>query len=606
MALNPLDTLRQRLARADALLPLALVGAVSGVATGAVIIAFRLVSESALPAVGVLANPEDFESLSAEVRFALPVAGALLIAALFHRASLESRQVGVVHVMERLVSASGRMPWRNALLQFAGGAIALMCGHSVGREGPGIHLGAAASSLLGQRFGLPNNSLRILVACGVAASIAASFNTPIAGVIFAMEVVMMEYTIIGFTPVILAAVFATAMSRAVFGSEAAFDVPAISIESLWEMPYAVVVGVCLGALASGFGHAVTRVEKALSSWPYWIRILTAGVVTGLCALVAPEIMGVGYDTVNRVLNADMALLDMVTVAALKLVATVACVAMALPGGLIGPVLVIGALAGGALGILGEVLMPVSIADVGLYAVLGMGAMMGATLQAPLAALMAALELTGNSNVILPGMLTIVSATLTARVVFRQESVFVRLLRQRGVEYRVDPVAVSLNRTAVGAVMSRRFATTDQHVRPDQLETLLARESEWILVSNGQQIVSAIPGKRLTPLREALEQTQLGDPPAQETQTDGADTQDRERSGIGAPEEPPQIDLLAQERLQLPFATVRLQATLSEALARMEAEKVQSVLVTRGAVALRQGVYGVLSRDQIEASVRFGS
>ncbi|MGI9332961.1 MAG: chloride channel protein, partial [Gammaproteobacteria bacterium] len=604
---NPLESLRQRLARADALLPLALVGAVSGIATGAVIIAFRLVSESALPAAGVLANPEDFESLSPGMRFGLPVLGALLIAALYARASLETRRVGVVHVMERLISASGRMPWRNAVLQFVGGAISLMCGHSVGREGPGIHLGAAASSLLGQHLGLPNNSLRILVACGVAASIAASFNTPIAGVIFAMEVVMMEYTIIGFTPVILAAVFATSMSRMVYGGEPAFDVPPVNLESLWEMPYAVVVGVCLGALGAGFGLAVTWMERSLSAWPFWLRMVAAGVVTGLCALAAPEIMGIGYDTVNRVLNADIALSDIATVVVLKLVATVACVAMALPGGLIGPVLVIGALAGGALGAAGHAVMPVPIADVGLYAIIGIGAMMGATLQAPLAALMAALELTGNSNVILPGMLAIVSATLTARVVFRQESVFVRLLRQRGLEYRVDPVAVSLHRTAVGAVMSRRFATTERHVEREQLETLLARASDWILVANGQQIVSAIPSRRFAHLNEALERGEPDGTQRTSTELAGTEHDVTEPASKDAPDiDRPPIDLLSDERTQLAFATVRLQATLSEALERMEAEQAETVLVTRGAVALRQGVYGVLSRDQIEASVRFGS
>ncbi len=223
--MQPLNRLREHLAHAEALFPLALVGLISGLVTGGVIIAFRWITENAQLALTPVAGPEAFEWLSWPYRLGLPIAGGLLIGVIFQRASLGSRQVGVVHVMEQLAYHSGRMPWKNAALQFFGGALSIMSGHSVGREGPVIHVGAASSSLLGQWLGFPNNSIRVLVACGVAASIAASFNTPIAGVIFAMEVVLMEYTLAGFTPVILAAVAATSLTRVVYGSAPAFDIP---------------------------------------------------------------------------------------------------------------------------------------------------------------------------------------------------------------------------------------------------------------------------------------------------------------------------------------------------------------------------------------------
>jgi CIC family chloride channel protein len=160
--------------------------------------------------------------------------------------------MGVIHVMERLAYQEGYLPAKQAMMQFIGGAIAIISGHSVGREGPSIHLGSAAASLLGQWLRLPNNSIRTLVACGASAAIAASFNAPLAGVIFAMEVVKMEYTISGFTPVILAAVSATVLNRLVFESLPTFVVPELVLHSFWELGVIVGMGIGIGALAAGF------------------------------------------------------------------------------------------------------------------------------------------------------------------------------------------------------------------------------------------------------------------------------------------------------------------------------------------------------------------
>ena len=199
---------RGRLATANALPQLALLGILTGLVTAAVIIAFRSLIEGA-GALMLTGSAEDFESLGIAARIALVMTGAALLALLLHRYRPSARRVGVVHVMERLSRHQGYLPLKNAMIQFFGGAIALLSGQSGGREGPAIHLGATTASLFGQAARLPNNSIRTMVACGTAAAIASSFNTPIAGVIFAMEVVMMEYAIASFTPIILAAVSAT-------------------------------------------------------------------------------------------------------------------------------------------------------------------------------------------------------------------------------------------------------------------------------------------------------------------------------------------------------------------------------------------------------------
>ena len=570
-----LERLRDHLAHADALLPISLVGLACGLVTGAVIIALRALTESSLPALGLLSDPEGYESLSAPLRIALPVVGALVIGVLFQAASVGSRQVGVLHVMERLAYHSGRMPWKNAVLQFFGAALSIISGHSVGREGPVIHVGAASSSLLGQWFNLPNNSIRVLVACGTAASIAASFNTPIAGVIFAMEVVMMEYTLVGFTPVILAAVSATSLSRAVYGAAPAFDVPAMQMQSWWELVYILGVGMIMGALAALFIHTIQATDRRCRHLPLWIRTTAAGAIVAGCALVAPEIMGIGYDTVQASLLGELALHALLVIVLLKVVATAACVSLGLPGGLIGPTLVIGAVGGAALGTIGDLATPGLEVSPGLYALLGMGAMMGATLQAPLAALMAILELTANPNIILPGMFAIVTASLTSRVVFKKDSVFVTMLRERGLEYTNDPVAVALASTGVGAVMSYHHQVTDRSLSRDQARAVMSREPDWVLACDDRRIVAVVRRERL--------EAALGGPEAEESRP---------------------LDLGEASIAEPGFVTVRLHATLREALEALDREDSHIVLVTKTTVAMRDGVFGVLTRDQIESGVRF--
>ncbi len=573
--MQPLQRLRDHLAHAEALFPLALVGLVSGLVTGGVIIAFRWLTESAQLMLTPVVGPEAFEWLSWPYRLELPVAGGLLIGVIFQRASVGSRQVGVVHVMERLAYHSGRMPWRNAVLQFFGGALSIMSGHSVGREGPVIHVGAASSSLLGQWLGFPNNSIRALVACGVAASIAASFNTPIAGVIFAMEVVLMEYTLAGFTPVILAAVAATSLTRIVYGSAPAFDIPIMQMNSLWELPYILLVGVVLGSAAALFIQGIRFLDERCRDLPLWIRTTAAGVATGICALVAPEVMGIGYDTVELTLLGEMALGALVLVAAMKLVATVACISLGLPGGLIGPTIVIGAAAGGALGVVGHALVPEMSSSEGFYAMLGMGAMMGATLQAPLAALMAVLELTGNSNSILPGMFAIVTATLTTRVVFKKQSVFISMLKARGLDYRHDPVASSLGRTGVGAMMDRRLLALPRHIDASALPDS-EEQPQWVLLTEGNRVCGVVRWHALqsfmAEVREGAEKNQV-------------------------------LDLLQIHGAHESFDLVRMYATLAEVIEGMERGGARVALVTASDIARPDTVYGVLTRDRIEAGVR---
>ena len=237
---------RRRLAYNDALPQVSFLGFISGVAAALIIVAFRSLFEIPLGYWLPGGTAESFENLDPVWYFFLPIIGGLLIGLWLMFFTPDERKTGATHVMDRMAYHQGRMPFKNTLAQLIGGALGILTGQSGGREGPAVHLGSAVSSQIGSFFHLPNNSVRLMVGCGTAGAIAASFNTPMAGVIFAMEVVMLEYSIMGFTPVIIAAVTATLLHNYLYGAEMAFMAPEISMASMSEMPLILVYGVILG------------------------------------------------------------------------------------------------------------------------------------------------------------------------------------------------------------------------------------------------------------------------------------------------------------------------------------------------------------------------
>ena len=434
-------TFRRRLASIDSVPQFAILGIASGFLTGLVIIAFRLAIEWPLDQL-LEDGPESFETLDPAAAFSLPVAGAILLVLIFTVLSKTNRRVGVIHVIERLARHQGHMPLKNALAQFITGVVALASGQPGGREGPAIHLGAAGSSLIGQYLQLPNNSVRVLVGCGAAAAISASFNTPIAGVIFSMEVIVMEYTIAGFIPVILASVVAAMMTQIVFGSLTAFDVPPVVMSSFIDIPILVVEGAFIGVIAAAYVRAMLLFYK-ISPSKMWQRVMIAGFITGTAALILPEVLGIGYDTVNLALLGELSLVLLLTALVLKLILSSAIIALGIPVGFIGPTLFMGAMAGGMFAFFAR-FVDAGLSDDALFVMLGMGAMMGAVLQAPLAALMAVLELTNSPGIILPAMLVIIIANMTASQVFGVRSLFLLQMEVLGLEFRQNPLSMALN------------------------------------------------------------------------------------------------------------------------------------------------------------------
>ena len=271
-----LDESRIRLARPDALLPLAVLGLLTGLLAGGVIVLFRLLVEGIQDGILPGDGPENYEALPLWARLVLPLVAAVLLAVMFRWFAKGVHVLGVARVMERMAYHQGQCNGTRLSAAVFGAALAIIGGYSVGREGPHIFLGASSGSMLGQRLSLPNNVTRALVGCGAAAGIAASFNTPLAGVVFALEVVMMEYSVASFIPVILAAVSATTLSRLVFGDDPAFAVPVMEMGSLHELLLVLVLGVLGGAVSAGFIHAVQTIARRSRGLDIWWRMLLAG------------------------------------------------------------------------------------------------------------------------------------------------------------------------------------------------------------------------------------------------------------------------------------------------------------------------------------------
>jgi len=470
---------RDRLAYIDALPQLTILGLVSGIIAAGIIVLFRLAIDYG-QTLFLSANQGGFEQLDPIWRFALPAVGAVVIGISFHFLNKEDRNISVSHVLDRLHNHQGQLPLKNFIVQFFGGAASLISGQSVGREGPAVHLGAGAASLLGQWLKLPNNSLRTLIGCGVAAAISASFNTPIAGVIFAMEVVLMEYTITGFIPVILASVSGAIISQIVFPDSLVFSIKPVQMNSLLEIPFMVCAGFIIGCVAASFIHLQLYLGR-FNKFPIIARFAFIGVVTGGVAVFVPHIMGLGYDTLEAAMIGEISVKILLVVVIAKLVVTGISTGLGMPGGAIGPILVIGGCIGGLMGIVGNIYGPEQASSPGFYVTLGMAAMMAATLNAPLAALMAVLELTYNPNVIFPSMVVIVVACIVVQQFFGCRGLFITQLIAAGTPINSEPARQVLSRVGVRGVMTNNFVVSDSRISIENAKELLVDQPPWIII-----------------------------------------------------------------------------------------------------------------------------
>jgi CIC family chloride channel protein len=365
----------------------------------------------------------------------VPVIAGVVYGPLIYLFAREARGHGVPEVMYAVAERSGRIRPRVSAVKALASAICIGGGGSVGREGPIVQIGSALGSSLGQMVRLPASRLRVLVACGAAGGIAATFNAPIAGVFFALELILADFAVESFAAVVLAAVAASVIGRAAFGDHPFLHLPAFTISSPVQYLCYALLGVGAAGVGVGFSRALYAIEDICDRlWrgPEWLRPAVGGVLLGAVLLVLPQMYGVGYPILGAAVSGHYVIAFLLVLMVGKVLATSLTIGIGGSGGVFAPSLFIGAMFGAAFGqalhALGTGLAPTP----GAYALVGMGAVFAAAARAPITAVLIMFELTGDYRIILPLMLAIALAAGVSKIL-SPDTIYTRKLARRGID-----------------------------------------------------------------------------------------------------------------------------------------------------------------------------
>lgn len=370
---------------------------------------------------------------------AAPTLGGVVVGVVLMFFTDRRRALGIADIVEARALHNSRIPLKDGLLSAAVAAVSLGAGASAGREGPAVHLGATVAAAAGSRFALPAQTRRTLLGCGAAAAVSASFNAPVAAVLFAHEVILGHYALSAFVPTVLSSVIATVIARAHLGDFPAFVIPQYHIASYLEFPAFALLGVVCGLVAVGFLTATRLADRVarMVDMPLWARPVVGGFIVGLIALALPEVLGVGYEATNLALREKYTLAMLFALLFAKTAATSITLASRFGGGVFSPSLYLGAMAGGAFGIIAAALAPDYASPYGVYAILGMGAVAGAVLGAPISTTLIVFELTGGYEMTIALLLSVSIASMIMQTLVGQ-SFFEWQLSTRGLYFGEGP------------------------------------------------------------------------------------------------------------------------------------------------------------------------
>lgn len=468
-----------------------LLALVLGVVVGAAAIGFRLlISAIQWPWLGT--TTENVATAASHLPWYViilaPAVGGLFVGLVLARFFPGKRGPSVADVIESTSVKGCRIDPKTGVMSIGLAAVSLGTGASVGREGPVVHFGATIAALTLDVFKLPPSAQRTLIASGVAAAISASFNAPIAGVVFAHEVILRHYAIRAIVPVVISSVIAGVISRTYFGNYPAFNLPDYQITSTWEFPAFALLGITCALVAIIF-QATLMVTEHLTwrvSMPIWVRTTLAGFFVGTVGVAFPHVLGLGYDTTDQALSQQLPLWLLITLIFAKTATTAVSLASRLVGGVFSPALYLGAMTGGAFGIIAASVFPTAASSNGLYAILGMGAVAGAVLGAPLSTVLIIFELTGGYTMTIALLLTVsVAVGLNHAVLGR--SYFHWQLEKRGLFLHDGPHQSVLRSLTVSDFMKPITAEADDEADPNiegtPREPKTADDGEAVLLAN---------------------------------------------------------------------------------------------------------------------------
>lgn len=451
------------------------------------------------------------QDLSPVVKIGMPALGGLIVGILVYFGAREAKGHGVPEVMEAVALRDGFIRKRVALVKILASAVSIGSGGSVGREGPIVQIGSSIGSSVAQFFHIPRMHMKTMVGCGAAAGIAATFNAPIAGVLFALEVILGDFGLMSFSPVVLSSVTATTISRHYFGDLPAFVIPEYSIVSLWEYLFYPVLGVLAGLIGLAFTSILYKSEDLVDAvkFPEWLKPAIGGALLGLILLKFPHVFGVGYGSINLTLVNEMEFTLLFMLIWIKMAATSITIGTGGSGGIFAPSLFIGAMTGGAFGSFLHSVFPAITASSGAYALVAMGGVVAGTTHAPITAIIILFELTGQYTIILPLMMTCILSTIIASSL-KQGSIYTIKLLRRGVNLQTGREVGILQQLQVKDYMES-FVVSIPESMPlaEIIETLKTQNAPYLhVVDSSGQLTGIISFRDIRPILHEEDLLQL--------------------------------------------------------------------------------------------------
>lgn len=413
-----------------------------------------------------------------------PAIGGLLYGPLVDRFAREARGHGVPEVMFAVNKRGGRIPGKVAVVKALASAICLGSGGSVGREGPIVQIGSAMGSTLARLMRMPESRVRTLVACGAAGGIAATFNAPIAGVFFALELLLRDFAAASFGAVMLASITASVVGRSLLGDHSFLTLPNFAVVNPSQFALFALLGLFAGLVGVGFTRVLYGIEDFCDgAWrgPEWLRPVVGGLILGLLLFALPQMYGVGYPVLEKGVTGGYALGMLLILLVAKILATSLTIGIGGSGGVFAPSLFIGAMLGAAFGDVVGLVIPSLAGNAGAFALVGMGAVFAGAARAPITAGIILFEITGQYSIILPLLLAIIVATAVSRAL-TQDTIYTLKLRRRGVNIGTAPANTALNTVYVRDTMA--VSTTIP-------EATLSNDAAKMLIGSGRPALPVV-------------------------------------------------------------------------------------------------------------------
>ncbi len=444
------------------------------------------------------------------VKMAVPATGGLIVGPLIYFFAREAKGHGVPEVMAAVALNHGRIRKRLVVFKALASALTIASGGSAGREGPIVHIGSAWGSAVGQALKVRPDRLKVFVGCGAAAGIAATFNAPVAGMFFSLEIILGDFAVGTLSAVAVSSVVATVVAHAFEGDNLALVLPEVfSLASPWEIFNYLILGILSGVTAVAFTKTLAGAEDLYDKvkLPDWVKPVTGGLLVGLIAVWFPQVFGVGYDGIDAVFAGQLTLGFMALLVVAKILATSLTLGGGMSGGIFAPSLMIGCLLGASFGGLVHSLLPEITAPAGAYALVGMGGVVAAATNAPITAMLILFEMTGNYQIILALILTCTVANIVARSLMT-DSIYTIRHTKKGIN-----IHCGREQSILQSLTVREFMKSDHEPIPRWLpfdavvKVVLSREeTDFFVVDEHGKLVGDI---NLHVIKEILSDQGLG-------------------------------------------------------------------------------------------------